>query len=865
MALFPKITTVAIICALSLIVVSCSQQKNTAITRTYHNVNARYNSYFNGNDALKQGKMKIEQAHKEDYSKILPLDIFGNEEQVATVTTDLDRAIAKGSKTIQRHSIFIKNKEYCEWIDDSYLLIGKANFYKKDNQAAEENFRYVTRAFKDKETRYDAMLWMVRIFLRAKNFENAERLLKLIETEEEFPERLKQEYHEIYAQYYIDSKNYPLAISEMKSAVSLTKKKKRRARQLFIIAQLYKELGDLPKASNFYTQVIAQKPHYEMVFYATINRALAYDAEYGSSLALKEQLLKMAKDEKNEEYYDQIYFALAQIAFKENEDQVAVDYLIQSTKASVDNKNQKGLSFLELAKYHFDEKLYRQAQQYYDSTLLYINQDRPDYNELVILKNNLGQLVQYLETIEREDSLQMVAGLSEKEREKFIYNLIDELKDREEEERRRQETIEQNAEAAANSLTNSNPLDDNVDRSWYFYNASAMAVGANDFRKAWGTRADEDDWRRSNKQTVAKADGEEGEGELAQEEVQDPRYTLEYYIEGLPLTEEKLKASNEQIQKAYYDLGTLYKEEMSDDTNAFNTWEKLVTRYDTSNFHLSTYYLLYRLSQGLKYYDKEEKYKNKILNDYPKTEYARLIRDPNSGSEQEIKNKEITAYYEKTYGYYNRGYYEAAFEHAKNSKGLYPDNFLAPKFSFIEALCAGKTEGRSGIIGRLRTVITDYPDDPVKAEAEAIIAALENQEKEAKAAQAKAKEEAEKYKTNTDSKHNFIILIDSKEYDLGKMNSEISDFNKVNFSLSSLKVNSVIYKNEVFMVTVKDFKDAAEAVTYYKAFTSNKDKLADLNAKQFPCFIISFDNYPVFYKDKDTEGYLKFAKENYNL
>ena len=38
---------------------SCSQQKNTAITRNYHNINARYNSYFNGNDALKQGKQKI--------------------------------------------------------------------------------------------------------------------------------------------------------------------------------------------------------------------------------------------------------------------------------------------------------------------------------------------------------------------------------------------------------------------------------------------------------------------------------------------------------------------------------------------------------------------------------------------------------------------------------------------------------------------------------------------------------------------------------------------------------------------------------------------------------------------------------------
>ena len=53
--------------------------------------------------------------------------------QTLQVITYIDKSIKKGSIVIQNHSINIRNKEYCKWIDDSYFwlqshIISKVNF-----------------------------------------------------------------------------------------------------------------------------------------------------------------------------------------------------------------------------------------------------------------------------------------------------------------------------------------------------------------------------------------------------------------------------------------------------------------------------------------------------------------------------------------------------------------------------------------------------------------------------------------------------------------------------------------------------------------------------------------------------------------
>ena len=62
-----------------------------------------------------------------------------------------------------------------------------------------------------------------------------------------------------------------------------------------------------------------------MAFQAKINRALSFSG--GDSKSIKTQLLKMLKDDKNIEYFDQIYYALAEISFTDQNEALGIEQL----------------------------------------------------------------------------------------------------------------------------------------------------------------------------------------------------------------------------------------------------------------------------------------------------------------------------------------------------------------------------------------------------------------------------------------------------------------------------------------------------------------------------------------------------------
>ena len=118
-----------------------------------------------------------------------------------------------------------------------------------------------------------------------------------------------------------------MAAHYLTKAITHTKNKDKRSRLTYILAQLYLKQSDYKNASHYFSQVIKMKPPYELYFNAQISRALAYDVNSKNKDEVKKMLEKMLKDDKNIEYRDQIYYALADIAFKEWKDDLAVDYL----------------------------------------------------------------------------------------------------------------------------------------------------------------------------------------------------------------------------------------------------------------------------------------------------------------------------------------------------------------------------------------------------------------------------------------------------------------------------------------------------------------------------------------------------------
>ena len=65
-----------------------------------------------------------------------------------------------------------------------------------------------------------------------------------------------------------------------------------------------------------YTYVLKHSSTYEMEFNAKINLAQCYRSQSGRSDFIVKKLMKMLKDDKNKDFLDQIYYALAQIALR---------------------------------------------------------------------------------------------------------------------------------------------------------------------------------------------------------------------------------------------------------------------------------------------------------------------------------------------------------------------------------------------------------------------------------------------------------------------------------------------------------------------------------------------------------------------
>ena len=134
------------------VMAGCSTKKNTGASRAYHNLSAHYNVYFNARESMKDGLVRIDLGLQDDYTHILPISKSTVPDAGKVATSEMDLVITKCNKLIKLHSItrspqrkpnnserykkFASKGEYNKWVDDSYLLMGMASYYKHDYHRA---------------------------------------------------------------------------------------------------------------------------------------------------------------------------------------------------------------------------------------------------------------------------------------------------------------------------------------------------------------------------------------------------------------------------------------------------------------------------------------------------------------------------------------------------------------------------------------------------------------------------------------------------------------------------------------------------------------------------------------------------------
>lgn len=865
----------------------CSTKKTGWAHRYYHSVLTRFNGYFNANEIMKEAEQKIDLAMPDDYTKILPVYKELPIEQADLVSSDMDLVVEKCAKVITKNSIKKRGKEYTKWIDDCYFLMGKAYYYKNDFAKSYKLLNQAARKYKDQESRFDARLWLARLYAKEENYEKALKYLSHLEGDKELPERLKMDISKTYTSIFLAQGNVESAISELLTAISHAKKKQERLRLTYLLGQLYKDQEERQESMRVFARVLKMHPEYKMEFYTRIQMAMAYSLETGGAEGVRKELLKMLRDEKYIEFQDQIYYALAEMSYNERDLPQTIDYLEKSTVASIDNNSQKAKSFLRLGEIYFKEPEYQKAQANYDSCVTYMPEDFPDAENIRNLSNNLKDLVAQIIIIETQDSLQMVAKMDPDEREELIADIIQKRVDEEE----RKLLEEQNkAEAEAGALNDpggfaAGPggpggfggLPGAGSNKWYFYNPTTRDAGKQEFSRLWGRRANEDNWRRSSKEQTFDDPSEDGDSDFFVNEDGD---TLQisgdwldpnYYLKDLPVTEEQIKSSNDQIIEAYYALSVIYKDQMEDTPMSISTLEELNNRFHPHKYTVDSYYRLYRMHLDEGDLTKSNYYKNKILNDFPDSQYAQVIRDPNFLEKENEDYVEASKIYQKAYvKYYKRGYYAQTIETCNGIIDNYGHTRIKPKAMFLRALAIGHEKGEDALRSELTIIATKYSDDEYGIRAQQIIDGLNIKVQDAKAkelAEAQQKQmeaEVEKmdYKLDLNSKHNFVIIVQASGKDLSDIKTSISNFNRTNFKMEGLKMSSIIYKKGTHMITIKSFKNAKQALVYKTAF-ENASKLESITSNHTSFFIVSYMNYALFYKGKDHVNYQRWATVKY--
>lgn len=864
---------------------SCSTKKNTFTRRAYHNLTSHYNVYWNGMDGLRQGLKEYKANLKDNYAVVLPVYNYGDRTSAAKLSQFADISIKKASKTIQKHSMPFNRKEYCKWIDDAYMLIGKSYFYKQDYPMARRTFEFVIKTYNYNDIKYEAMLWLARSNTQQGDFNRAEPMLDMVASKikkGEAPDKFETELNLDYAQFYLLQKNYDGAIPYLTRALELNPGSEMKTRCKFILAQIYQKSGALEEASALYAAVIKKASSYEMEFNAKINMAQCYNVASGNREYIVKKLTKMLKDDKNKDFLDQVFYSLAQISLRDADTVTAIGYFQQSVSSSKTNAYQKSISSLELADIYFNMKNYSAAQSYYDSTMQFLPKDYPGYKEIQKKTNTLTDLVTNLQIISKQDSLQSLAAMTEGDRNKIIDRIIAQLVA--EELRRKLE--EQEKKESLNLFGQSKPGEQqggSKEGRWYFYNPATLSNGYSNFVRKWGRRKFEDTWCLNDKAIVA-FEGEapldstafvpgdtlaakDGKKPVAKSSNPKDR---NYYLQDIPFSEAQIITSKNKIIQAYYEAGFIYVEGLNDYENSIESFETLLARYPDNKFKVQTYYKLCQLYKDLENQPKSDYYKNLILNGFPESDYAKLLVNPNYYKEIISKQSEVQRLYEATFTAFEKQQYYMVI----NNAGIAHTNFgndtvLLPKFDYLRALAIGKIEVVDSLVVAMYKIIQTYPKNEVRRMAENVLTYLGTQSDSkglpiATDSTTIIDNSQRLYKFDPNAVHFYILIVNGDLVDVEALKLKISDFNMKYHDLENLQVNSLVFDDTRQMVTVNNFESADKAMNFIFNIRDSKYIYTKLeNTGNYYDFVISVENYPVLYRNKDISQYLRFFEKNY--
>ena len=729
------------------------------------NTVTHYNWYFNANNKLNEILERAKLAHKDDFAELLPFYNYSLEQTAND--KDLDSVIIKSNMGILVHDL--RNA----WIDNLFMLMGKAYYFRNNLDSAYLTFQYVNYAFSKKEkdgydipigsnategnsvlsvstkennslankafttppSRNEAFIWQVKTYIERDMMPEAVVLIETIKNDPLFPERLQTDLNEVQALYFYQQKNYDSSAYYLERSLDNATSRQEASRWEYLIGQMY-ELAKKPlRAAEFFDRAKNRTLDPVLEVYAILN-SIRQDSS--DSVAIKkniEELRKMGRRDKYLNYRDIIYYTAAQIELERKNIPGAKEMLIKSTKASSISLNpaQRSKSFLLLGELSYNEKDFYSAKSYYDS----VNNNDPGVPDPVAFDNKkvvLAMIVSQLDIIRRQDSLQRIAAMPEAERKALIKKLVRTLRKKQglkgDEE---QQDLAGNAAVGMNN--NDKPPPDlfnstNDKGDWYFSNPSLKSKGYTAFRQQWGNRPNVDQWRRASlidpgagsgpRDIRALAGTNDGADSAA---LMTDEISVEQLTKNLPLTPEKLELSNDSIENAMVDLGVIYVDKLEEYPSAIETLEKFIDSFTYSNRKPEALYYLYYAYQKTGNTAKATTAKSELDGKYADTKYQQQVHNAVTGADKKKQNT-VTAEYEKIYNQFIEGNFAQALDQKRIADSIYGTTYWTPQLLYIESVYYLHERKDEEAKKSLNQIIELYPNEPMAEKAKLILDVL---------------------------------------------------------------------------------------------------------------------------------------------
>ncbi len=754
---------------MAMIISGCGNEESWSY-KQWHNTLAHYNKFFNAEQKWLETVELTREAYKDDPRKPITLFNYGDAATLKGNQAAMDEVIKRASTMIDRHP-------RSKWVDDAYLLNGKAYFMKGEITAAENLFTYIIEHFKDPISLYQSQLWIVRCLVMKNRLGDAAVLVSNLVKKPDFPVELMGQANLITGAIAIEQGNFQQAIEPLTKALPKTHQRMDRYRLIFALGECHLKVKEYSKAEQYFSKIAKFNPPYEIAFRSKMAQVTILSEQQENYSKANSILAKMLKDDKNLDFRSSIYLTMGHNEIKAKRDAMAIKRYQQAVYIAED-KVQKTNAYLALGDYYFGKKQYAGSARYFDSAFKIIDEKHPNFQAITTKNDVLGDLLKEVLVFTEQDSLLKMAKDPDWRSKKIAEAIT-----REKLEAQRAADAEKAKQQSKNGGNNSpNGFPGNPDfapmnaggnmpgmggsASFPFYTPAQRTKGIQDFERLWGKRSNDDYWRYSNRKTDLennpsdnkniedKTDSKTGDPVLAgnkndggnkgsgnSEKVTGsdssampkniPAEEKRFYTP-LPFSPSAQKEALAKIEKSTFNAAQIYQTRLAEPATAIELYNQLITRFPRSEYAPQAHYEIVKLCRSTGDYALADAFKSKLIDKFPKSIYVRMLE---SNSTSDMSNtgkgsKSIDSMLSVISGYFVEEKYEDVINAKKFVDKLFAGNEYQAQFDFIYASAFIRSGNTKKGIDLMEQVSADYPTNAVGFRAKDICEAYRKLEAE---------------------------------------------------------------------------------------------------------------------------------------